>query len=100
MVQAFPFEAADESLTIGVGLWGSKWCSQFLDATAGGDGGESLAVLVVPVVNEVLGCFAPGRGLAQLLGRPAIGGRGGDGSVNHAACLQFYDDKDVQWAKE
>ena len=83
-----------------VSLWCSKRRPQFLDTTVGGDGGELLAVLVIPVVNEVFGHLTPGSGFAQLLGRPAISGRGSDGSMNHATRLQFYDDKDVQWTKE
>ncbi len=40
----------------------------------GGDGGELLAVLVAPIVYEVLGQLAPGCGITQLLGRPLVGG--------------------------
>ena len=63
MIQAFPFEGADEPLTIGIGSWDTKRRLQLLDATAGGNCREALAVLAVAIVDDVLGRFAPGCGL-------------------------------------
>ena len=85
MVQTFPFTAANEALAVGVGLGGLEWCPQLLDAAAGSNGRETPAVLAVPIANEVLGRFAPGRGFAQLLGSPVIGGGAGHGSMHDPA---------------
>ena len=100
VIQAFPLEAADEPLTIGVGFLGLKWSLEFLDTTADGNCRESLAVLAVAIADEGLGGYAPGRGFAELLGSPTIGGRGSDCRVYDPAGSQFQDDKDVKRTKE
>ena len=53
VVQAFPFEGADEALAVGVGLGRLKWCLQFFDTTTGGKGREASAVLAVPIATCV-----------------------------------------------
>ena len=100
MVQALSLETADEPFAVSIGCWVSERCSQFPNTTAGCDGGERLSILAIPIANEVPGCFVPGCSLAQLLGRPTVGGRGGDGRVNYPARFQLHHDKDVQWTKE
>ena len=74
VVQAFSFEGADEALAVSVGFWGLKRRLQLLDTTAGSNGREPLAVLVVPIANEVFRPLAPGRCFPQLLYSPRIAG--------------------------
>lgn len=90
MIQALSSEGADEPLAISAYLryvspWSSKGCLQFLDTTTSGDFREAMAILAVTVVNEILGRFAPGCGLAQLLCSSGIGRGARDGYVHHAA---------------
>lgn len=54
MVQAFSFEAADESLAMSVGFGRSERCPQFFYTTTGSNGRELPVVLAVPIVNQVL----------------------------------------------
>ncbi len=81
MVQAFPFEGADEALAMSVGLGRLKWCLQLFDATTGGKGREPSAVLAVTIANEIFGPLAPGRCFPQLLYGPRTAGRAGYGCM-------------------
>ena len=58
------------------------------------------AILLVPVVDEILGTSIPGSGFAQLLGDPFIGGGAGHRSVDDTPGVQFDDDKDEEGAKQ
>lgn len=51
MVQAFPFQAADEALADRVGLGCSNWCLEHLDIRAIGNTRKQRAVLVVPIAD-------------------------------------------------
>ena len=85
VVQAFPFEGADEALTVGVGLGYLERCLQLFDATTGGKGREPSTVLAVPIANEIFGSLAPGCCFPQLLYGPRIAGRAGYGCMHDPA---------------
>ena len=74
MVQAFPFQAADEALADRVGFGCSNRCLEHLDIRAIGNTRKQRTVLVVPIADEIFGTLAPGSGFAQLLGGLCIGG--------------------------
>ena len=52
--------------------------------------GEPISVLAVTVANEIFRLLSPGSGLPQLLRRPFVGGRVGDGGMDDAASVKFH----------
>lgn len=60
VVQAFPFESADEALAVSVGFGCLERCLELFDATTGGKGREASAVLAVPITNEIFGALTLG----------------------------------------
>ncbi len=61
---------------------------------------ELRAILLVPVVDEILGTSVPGGGFAQLLGDPFIGGGAGHRGVDDTPGVQLDDDEDEEGAKQ
>src|SRR5260221_4881588 len=93
VIQTFAAHGFLEALAYRIGVGRVYRSFEHLDASACSRSGKLNTIFAVVITNQILGAFAKGSGLAELLGSPGVGWAGGYPIVNHSSGGQFNDGK-------